>query len=45
LGDWFSSRNYLLTSKASPNDDRIIVIVVVIISEVMLVLHGAGIIA
>jgi hypothetical protein len=45
LGDWFSSRNYLLTSKASPNDDGIIVIVVVIISEVMLVLHGAGIIA
>jgi hypothetical protein len=46
LGDWFSFRNYFLTSKASPNDDGIIVIVVVIIiGEAKLVLHGAVIIA
>jgi len=47
LGDWFSSRNYFLTSNASPNDNGIIVIVVaiIIIGEAKVVLHDAGIIA
>jgi pheromone shutdown protein TraB len=46
LGDWFSFRSYFSTSKASPNDPRIIVIVVIIIvGEAKSVLHSDGIIA
>jgi hypothetical protein len=45
LGDWFPLRTYFLTSKASPNDKRMIVIVVVIIGEAKQVLHSVGIIA
>jgi hypothetical protein len=44
LGDWFPFRTYFLTSRASPNDARI-VIVIIIIGEAELVLHGDGIIA
>jgi len=40
------SRTYFLTSKASPNDPRIvIVIIIVIIGEAKLVFHDGGIIA
>jgi hypothetical protein len=43
LGDWFSSKTYLLTSKASPNDSGIvIVIIVIVIGEVDLVFHRGG---
>jgi hypothetical protein len=47
LGDWFSFKTYLLTSKASPNDRGIIVIIVMIIvvGEAQFVSHSAGIIA
>ncbi len=45
LGDWFPSRTYFLTSKASPNDRGIIVIVVIIIvGEAKSVFHLGGII-
>jgi hypothetical protein len=45
LGDWFLSRTYFLTSKASPNDLGIIIIVVIVIGEAQFSLHGDGIIA
>jgi len=44
-GDPFPSRTYFLSSKASPNDMRIIVIIVIIIGEAELVFHVGGIIA
>jgi hypothetical protein len=43
LGDWLPLRTYFLTSRASPNDARIVI--VIIIGEAELVLHGGGIIA
>jgi hypothetical protein len=45
LGDWFPSRTYLLTGKASPNDSEIVIVVVIIIGEAIFRLHGDGIIA
>jgi hypothetical protein len=46
LGDWFPLRTYFLTSKASPNDSKIVIIVIIIvIGEANLVLHMGGIIA
>jgi len=44
LGDWFPLRTYFSTSKASPNDSKI-VIIVIIIGEAKFVLHIGGIIA
>jgi len=39
-------QNYLLTSKASPNDSGIvIVVIIVVIGKAGLILHGDGIIA
>jgi len=46
LGDWFPLRTYFLTSKASPNDSKIVIIVIIIvIGEAQMVLHIGGIIA
>ncbi len=46
LGDWFPSRIYFLSSKASPNDMGVIVIVVIIIAgEAKSVFHIGGIIS
>jgi len=45
LGDWFPSRTYFLSSKASPNDTGIIVIVVIIIGEAKSIFHMGGIIS
>jgi hypothetical protein len=46
LGDWFSLRAYVLTSKASPNDSGIVIVVIIIvIGEAQFVLHIGGIIA
>jgi hypothetical protein len=46
LGDWFPLRTYFLTSKASPNDTRIVIVVIIIVvGEAKLVLHIGGIIA
>jgi len=40
LGDWFPLRTYFLTSKASPNDSKIVIVVIIIvIGEVHLVVH------
>jgi hypothetical protein len=45
-GDWFPLRTYFLTSKASPNDSKIVIIIVIIIvGEAKFVLHIGGIIA
>jgi len=41
-----SSQNFFLTSKASPNDSKIVIIVIIIvIGEAMSVVHIGGIIA
>jgi hypothetical protein len=46
LGDWFPLGTYLLTSKASPNDSKIVIVVIIIvIGEADLLLHIGGIIA
>jgi len=46
LGDWFLPGTYFSTSKASPNDSKIVIIVIIIVvGEVMLVVHIGGIIA
>jgi len=46
LGDWFPLQTYFLTSKASPNDSKIVIVVIIIvIGEAKLVLHDDGIIA
>ncbi|MBN2115387.1 MAG: hypothetical protein JW730_02385 [Anaerolineales bacterium] len=46
LGDWFPLRTYFLTSKASPNDSKIVIIVIIIIiGEAKFDLHIGGIIA
>ena len=46
LGDWFSLRTYVLTSKASPNDSEIVIIVIIIvIGEAHQIVHIGGIIA
>jgi hypothetical protein len=39
LGDWFPSKTYLLTSKASPNDTWIVIIVIIVVGEVIVVEH------
>jgi hypothetical protein len=46
LGDWFPLRTYVLTSKASPNDWKIVIVVsIIVIGEAQMVLHNVGIIA
>jgi hypothetical protein len=46
LGDWFRFKTEFSTSKASPNDSRIVIVVIIIvIGEAKLVLHIGGIIA
>jgi hypothetical protein len=45
LGDWFPFRTYFSTSRASPNDARIVIVFIIVIGEAELVLHGDGIIA
>jgi len=45
LGDWFLPGTYFSTSKASPNDSKIVIIVIIVVGEVMLVVHIGGIIA
>jgi len=46
LGDWFLPGTYFSTSKASPNDSKIVIIVIIIVvGEAMLVVHIGGIIA
>jgi hypothetical protein len=46
LGDWFPLRTYFLSSKASPNDSRIVIVVIIVVTgKAELILHGDGIIA
>jgi hypothetical protein len=45
LGDWSLLRTYFLTSKASPNDSRIVIVVIIVIGEAKSVFHIGGIIA
>jgi hypothetical protein len=46
LGDWFLIKTYFLTSKASPNDSKIVIVVIIIVfGEAESVLHIGGIIA
>ena len=41
----FLLKTYFSTSKASPNDLKIVIVVIIIVGEVDFILHGDGIIA